>query len=403
VTVLFCYNKYYQGREELGTTSSWEILWRESLFNYYKDKYTEFNPDVYGPGTSSESDEALLEFIRKNGTSMVVMINHKGLNWNRDFISIETLRMIKSRGVKIVAIWGDLQFPTERARLAKIDPFIDVNVCTSSDAIVKRIRFNGSKIYTYVPLAETRLHSESMCTCGARVSYAGSAKGKRHSNLKYLDAHGIKTHIGGGEGHASLSRFEYLKIIAHPISISFANSRIEPCVNARTFEVLSQGGMLMEEWSRETAKFLIPYKHYIPWRSKRELLRMVEYFSSHPEKRKAIADAGYRKYQEIIKNPVWLLVDQVIDSRAVNNYSIAGNINFNEISQIRRLEALFLDFVSQSPKFEYFFVKHFGFRSEVLPRINRFWELLFPNPVNLLFHVSSRYLSRKRNSSSLLE
>ena len=384
---LFCYNKYFQGREELGPTSSWESLWRNSLSSFYQGRFIEFNPDAYGPISSIESDKALMALIQKESITTLVMINHKGLNWDREFISPKILMSLKSRGIYIVSIWGDLQFPSERKRQQELDSLINLNICTSSDAIVKRIRFSGSRIYTYVPLNELPLELESKCKCESQVSYGGSAKGSRLEYLKYLRSNDVGVHAGGGEGISSLSRSDYLKLLSHPITISFSNSRLEPCVNARTFEVLSQGTLLMEQWGRETAKFLIPFEHYVPWKSKSDLLRLVKHYLDNPSERERIAEAGHRRYQELIDIPVWTLVDNLVDSKELRDYSIAGNVNFNRMSISTKWLDTFLDRLSKRAYSDRIFVATYGIKSKVLPRLRRLRELAFPNPIVLLRHL----------------
>ena len=44
--VVFAFNLFYQGRQELGTTSSWETTWLGSIRNFFGDEVKIFNPDI---------------------------------------------------------------------------------------------------------------------------------------------------------------------------------------------------------------------------------------------------------------------------------------------------------------------------------------------------------------------
>ena len=63
--VVFAFNLFYQGREELGATSSWERTWLGSIKNFFGDEVTIFNPDIFGPNSSSESDSALISLLNE--------------------------------------------------------------------------------------------------------------------------------------------------------------------------------------------------------------------------------------------------------------------------------------------------------------------------------------------------
>ena len=63
--VVFAFNLFYQGREELGATSSWERTWLGSIKNFFGDEVKIFNPDIFGPNSSSESDSALISLLNE--------------------------------------------------------------------------------------------------------------------------------------------------------------------------------------------------------------------------------------------------------------------------------------------------------------------------------------------------
>lgn len=302
--ILYVYNKFYQGNPNFGETSSWELIWRSFLTRVNNKPVIIFNPDEYGLVSTEKSDSALINLVDSNRISHIVMIYHIGIGWNRDFISDKTLDSIKRRGIKITAIWGDIQIPAQRKTVRKLSKRVDLNVMTASHAAFSRFDNKINRYYSWVPL-ERDAKQRKKCECSASVSFAGAAKNNRVKFLNAIKESGIDVHIGGGEGKGTLTRDDYLTLIAHPISISFSGSRLEPLVNARTFEVISQGSLLMEQWGRETPKFLIPYVDYVPWFNKSDLVEKVRFYSDNPVEAKKIALNGKKKFESLTDDRLW--------------------------------------------------------------------------------------------------
>ena len=309
-TVVFAFNFFYQGRQELGTTSSWETTWLGSIRNFFGDEVKIFNPDIFGPNSSSESDAALISLLNESDASLLLMVFHNGLDWKRSFISDEALSHIRKSGVRIVAIWGDLQIPAQRSLALGLCDTVDLNIATASESVVARLSRDLPLIYSWVPIIDSPIHSSELCNCGAQVSYAGSIRRSRLNTVRYLENRGINVHVGGGEGGKSLSRHEFLKVLAHPMTLSFANQRGEKVVNARAFEALGQRSLLLEEWGRETAKWFVPFVEYVPWRRESDLLAQILWLGENPSTINTIAGAGYEARKRLSNERLW---SRVID------------------------------------------------------------------------------------------
>jgi hypothetical protein len=309
-TAVFAFNLYYQGREELGTTSGWETTWLGSIKNFFGDNVIIFNPDIYGPSSSSESDSALISLLNESGASLLLMVFHNGSGWKRSFISDGALRQIQKSGVRIVAIWGDLQYPKQQSLALSLRDMVDLNLATASESVVARLSCDLPIMYSWVPIIDSPIRSSELCNCGAQVSYAGSIKENRLSTLRYLEKRGVNVHVGGGEGVKSLSRHEYLKLLAHPMTLSFSSQRGEKVVNARVFEALGQRSLLLEEWGRETAKWFIPFVEFVPWRTKSELLAQILWLGENPSTINTIARAGHEARKQLSNERLW---SRVID------------------------------------------------------------------------------------------
>jgi len=338
--VMYAFNRFYSGREEFGPTSGWELNWLKSLERYFGENLSTFNPDAYGPHESQASDQALSEAMRTTGARLLVMINHKGWAWTRDFISNETLRTLRREGVRIIAIWGDPQVPAQRRQLRSLRGTVDLNLCTGTQSVSARLAHRDPVMYAWVPVHDQRVRSH--CDCGALVGFAGSLKGERAQVIHHLREQGIQVHSGGGEGVTALSRDEYLQIMAHPISLSFSQTDLETLANMRTFEVINQGVVLMEQWGRETAKLLTPYQEYVPWYDSADLIRQVRELSDDPARRRAIARAGLEASARFDNALLWDTALERIQQRDASSLEPAYAIDWTRYRgphpRIARLE-----------------------------------------------------------------
>jgi hypothetical protein len=365
VKTIFVHNKYYQGNSKLGPTSSWELIWKAFLTRVSEDELTTFNPDEFGLETSEESDAALKKALIENQIEQIVMIFHKGIGWHRDFVGIEALSWIKSRNIRIVAIWGDIQIPDQRRQVKLLSGFTDLNLMTASHAAHSRFGSKIKKFYSWVPLGYDK-QTTNECTCKAKVSFAGSLKNTRAKYIEAIQMSGVLVHIGGGEGTNTLSRDEYLRLVAHPISISFAGSRIEPLVNARTFEVISQGVLLLEQWGRETPKFLTPYEDYVPWFNTKDLIAKAKFYSENTAEADRIAKNGKMRFESFADEDLWAVICgkksglQYQETMSFTRENFRKTLN---VSKYKEFQYLVLDILSSSEASSIFFNLSFSAKS----------------------------------------
>jgi hypothetical protein len=301
--VLYIYNRYYQGRSELGPTSNWELTWLHSLCEYFGDSVDTFSPDAFGPDDNTVSDQAISELINAVDYQLIVMIPHIGIRWKREFISKDLLSEFRTPSRGVVAIWGDIQIPQQRKQLKQLSEFVDINLVTASAAIARRFRSKHRVLYSWVPVEYGQVAQK--CTCPAKISFGGSIKHNRAKIIQHILDKNIDIHVGGGEGNTTLSREQYLRVLSHPVSLSFRGQGYEPVLNARTFEILSQGSLLLEQFSRETANFLIPFEDYVPWKNKKELIQFIERYSRDDALRSLVAKNGVARLATYNSQRLW--------------------------------------------------------------------------------------------------
>jgi hypothetical protein len=374
--VLFVHNGYYQGRKEFGPTSNWEITWGLSVKSFFGDHISIFNPDVFGPYSDIESDFELLRLIEEIHPKFLIMIYHNGHLWSRNFIALETLAKIKKKGISIISIWGDIHIPEQRALLRQLAPYTSLSLCSETEAVVARLGMPDKVQYIWVPILELQSISNKDCACGYMVSFAGSQKDKRAKTIRYLKRKRIQIHIGGGEGVGTLSRSEYLNLVGHPMTISFAGTIFESFTNARTFEAISQKSLLLEQWGTETCKLLKPYVEYVPWFSKRDLRRKIQYYQNHPDELLKIAERGHLRFGELSNNNLWKMSLSRISGENIDSQLTTFRMNLNGIPFIYRYVSIFLDAISRNPRFEPIFDFRLKVRDKMKLKIRNWYSAI---------------------------
>ena len=361
-SVLFIYNNFYQGQESYGPTSSWEITWKSSIQAYFGRKVYFFHPDIYGPDSNEESDQSLLKLVSEISPKLIVMIYHNGAQWNRVFISTEAMQSLHSV-TRIVGIWGDIHHPEQRVLLRKLEPFIHLNLCTASSAAVKRLGLGNKVRYIPVPILDMKVNSD--CNCRSRVSFAGGMKDRRAQIINFLKRNGVGIHHGGGEGSKTLSRTDFLSLLGHDMSISFGGSRLESLTNARTFEILSQESLLLEEWGTETCKILKPFVEYVPWFNKNDLLKKIDYYQRNPEMARKIALNGSLKLKDFSNEILWDSVILAAVPDDLGNSVVGFKMNLQGIPFRYKLQALFFNSLAESTSLDKPFVVFFSIKSRI--------------------------------------
>ncbi|MFH0942903.1 MAG: glycosyltransferase [Candidatus Beckwithbacteria bacterium] len=211
----------------------------------------------------------------------------------------------KDLKVPVVAIWGDLQSPEQLKVSQKLAEEVDFNIYTATSVALHGLKSTKPYIYFWVPKDKTVFFNPKNKR-DIDVSFVGTLRHNRKKVIDYLIKHGIRVLVKGGD----LSTKEYSGILQRSrISLNFNRSGWLPVITARVFEITSCGAMLLEEAGPETAKLFVPMKDYVPYFSKQDLLKKIQYYLSHNQKREAIANNGYcRVSRDYSARRFWQLV-----------------------------------------------------------------------------------------------
>lgn len=254
-----------------------------------------FHMDKYYYHYRKRGDEALLHEIKIRKPDYVVIVLYKPLGSDPTVMGISTLASIN---VPIIAIWGDLEASEQRLLAKQVEPFCSKVIGTANKEVVEGLGYT----YMHVP-KDSRVFNNPNKERDIDVLFNGSfgyGREERREVLQYLIDKGIKLVAGGSEGGDHFTTEEYAdRYKRAKIAISFSQARGMNVVNARPFEAMSCGAMLLEQESPELAKLYTEGVDYGVWKTKEDLYEKVCYYLSNDNERNQIANNGYRKTQEL--------------------------------------------------------------------------------------------------------
>lgn len=291
--VLFIGDMYCAGVMSMGK-SEWEGNIWASLESTGLVDIARFHMDEYYYHYGKRGDEALLEAIERIKPDLVIMIIYKIPASDPTVISLDTIKAIK---VPIISIWGDLEDIDQRKLAKLLEPHMKI-YGTASKETVESLGYT----YMHVP-KDPRVFNNPKKRRDLKVVFFGSyGRGRedRQEVLNYLVEKGISLTHGGSEGKDHYSTEDYADGYKRAkIAIGFSQARGVNVVNARAFEVMLCGAMLLEQESPELAKLYTPYVDYVPWKDKEDLLGKIRYYSMNAKKRRDIASSGQKKTEAL--------------------------------------------------------------------------------------------------------
>lgn len=291
--ILFIGDYYCAGNPAMGK-SEWEGNLAHSLDSTGLADVLCFHMDKYFLTTGKRGDEALLERIEEIKPDYTVLIIYKEPSSDPTVASAETISKLPN----LITIWGDLEAEEQRFLALKIAPFCKKVIGTANKTTVEGMGYT----YLHVP-KDPRVFNNLNRERDIDVIFYGShgyGREERREALQYLIDNGVRLMVGGSEGGDHFSTEDYADgYKCAKIAISFSQARGMNVVNARPFEVMSCGAMLLEQKSEELAKLYTEGMDYAAWVDKVDLLERIKYYLEHEDERTLIASNGQRKTERL--------------------------------------------------------------------------------------------------------
>lgn len=288
---------------------------------------SDYSPEFSG-GVSSDLIRGFFivqmnrEFLNKVNTikpDLVLII--KG-----ESILPEALKKIKEADIPVVTWWMDdplfewfEDLPVAYENIYNSLRFFDHFFIFDSYHI-PRLKRLGARNVHWLPLAVDpndyhpfALSDTELSYYGSDISFAGSAfrfRGRILINLVDFDLQ----IWGGNWQNEKLKKLtvkegilppeEVVKVYnATKINLNLTHPQSVFGPNLRVFEVLAAGGFLMTEDLADLHKLFKIGKEIVCYKNIEDLKDKIKYYLAHPEKRKAIAEAGHKK---VVENHTYL-------------------------------------------------------------------------------------------------
>ena len=364
--ILLICNKWCEGKKLFGL-SEWELGVQNSLDATGLADFQIIHLDEYCDSTQQKGDGEVLRKIPEYGPDIVYLIMFQMPGSSVNILDWSTLATIKNDfKIPIVALWGDLALP-EQVKISKaLLPYVSLNVATELTAALARINRPDKYLYMWVP-RDPRVFNNPGKTRDIEMGYVGSPKKDRLKRILYLVKNRIKVVYGGGERQEHLTTEQYVdRYQRSKIALSFSRASVNHVINARPFEVMLCGAMLLEQESFETMKLYVPYVDYVPYTSKRDMLRKAKYYLSHDAEREKIAQSGERKTEELYSaKRFWqVVIERTLDQTSEKSAIIENAIPPESLSQLSPATAFRMRFLNSvcSTSVGFFVYKLWHFR-----------------------------------------
>lgn len=296
---LFIGDYYCAGNPAMGI-SEWEGNIASSLDATGLADVACFHFDKYYYHTGQRGDSAVVQWIDENRPDFIVLIIYKHFGQDPAVMVETTAKVIQMLGVPIITIWGDLEAEQQRQIAKTVEPYC---VKMSGTASSKAVEMMGEKYqYMHVP-KDPRIFNNPNKERDIDVVFSGSyglGRSERAEVLQYLIDNGVNLVVGGSEGRDHFSTEEYAdRYKRAKIAISFSRAHGMDVVNARPFEAMLCGALLLNQDSREIEKLYDLEVDYFQWLDKEHLLQLINYLLQNPQKIKEVATNGHKKTEEL--------------------------------------------------------------------------------------------------------
>lgn len=347
--ILFVGDKWCAGDEKFGV-AEWENNLYTSLLETGLAEAIFFHFDEYFKKNKKSGDGAFLQKINEYKPDIICSIMYKMPSSDFNVPKWETFNKIKKQlKIPIVSIWGDLE-NSKQVKISKaFNPYVTLNLATASLSAVKKMGHPEKYQYMWVPKNQ-KIFNNPNKNRDIPLSYIGTPKLGRLKMINFLKENGIHVEHGGGERQEHLTTEGYAdKFKRSKITLSFSRASDSHVINARPFEAMLCGAMVLEEESIEAPRLYIPFVDYVPYLGKKDLLEKTKYYLEHDNEREIIAKNGFNKTSEFYSaQKFWkFTIERVLNNDRSSPFSgiTAKTINSPDLSRLPKWRAVRLNFL----------------------------------------------------------
>lgn len=292
--VLFVGDYYCAGNPTMGI-SEWETNIWKSLESTDLVDVAQFHFDKFYYHFGRRGDNELITWVKENKPDFVILIVYKQFIGDQTAINLETIQALAEL-TKIISIWGDLEAEEQVTLARQVEPYCVKMFGTASEEVVSNL---GEKyVYMHVP-KDPRIFNNPNKERDIEVLFNGSfgrGREERSEVLQYLLDAGIKLVAGGSEGSDHFTTEEYAdRYKRAKMTVSFSRARGKDVVNARPFEAMLCGTLVLNQESNEMNKLYTENVDFVPWKDKEDLLEKIVLYLADNEECRIVASEGQAK------------------------------------------------------------------------------------------------------------
>lgn len=295
--VLFVCDKWCAGDPRFGL-SAWEGNAWASLKAVGLADVSVFHSDDYSITHGRAADDALIAHVRAYQPDFICCVMYRMPGSRRTVPTWHTFGVLRDiLKIPLFALWGDLEIPAQMRIADAMHPYFKLNAVTASAAAARRMGDESRYLYIWVPKDPSFFYApEEGEERPIGISYVGSPKRDRLSRIRFLRDNGVTVTHTGGERQAHLTTEAYAAMYRQSkITLGFSRGAYSCVTNARVFEAMLCGAMLLEELGSETLKLYEPFSDYVPYAGTADLLQKARYYLAHDAERERIALRGCTK------------------------------------------------------------------------------------------------------------
>lgn len=294
--VLFIGDFYCAGNKSMGI-SEWETnIWKSLESTELAGDVGRFHMDKHFYHYGKRGDEALLEAVENIKPDYIILILYKPLGSDPTVITEETLKELSK--YRIISIWGDLEAEEQQILAKSVEKYMWKMLGTANEEIVSGLGYT----YMHVP-KDPRIFNNPSKQRDIDVLFNGSfgyGREERQEVLQYLLYNGIKLVAGGSEGGDHFTTEEYAdRYKRAKIAISFSRARGKDVVNARPFEAMLCGALVLNQESKEMEKLYTEGYDFVSWKDKESLLKEIKILLINPDLIEGMSFNGRRSTERL--------------------------------------------------------------------------------------------------------
>lgn len=241
------------------------------------------------------------------------------------FPSQKILQQLGRMNVRFVIIWMDSLYSGIEEKVIKTLGYTARHIVSDDPFLNVKFKVNRTSFqpifFPFPNFPKKRLYQlEKHSDRKIDVYFSGNIRGQkgyllREDYLKYLEKNDI---LVSGVRNASFTNnninelnpySKYIEDLKNSkIGLNFSWHSDSTIINGRIWEIISSGALLFSNPDTKLEKFFIPFKDFVPFNSPEQLLEVLIYYLSRPEKRLEIVNSARFKTQNLFSSEIFLSV-----------------------------------------------------------------------------------------------